>query len=72
MSETPTLKICPVTTRFCTTVDCAWFDQATKNCAVLLLAIRFDAVTTGDDELAVNTSKPLTWYLGDDESCSHT
>lgn len=37
----------------CHQVDCAWWDPLKEQCAVLLVAQRFDAVTTTRDELAV-------------------
>lgn len=38
---------------YCAQDKCAWWDENSQRCAVLLLAQRFDAVTTTDDTLGV-------------------
>ena len=53
MSDLQYLKICPVKPGTCKP-NCAWWDEISKSCAVLLLARRFDAVTTTEDKLLVD------------------
>ena len=48
-------KSCPVRSNGCYKDKCAWWDELSQKCAVLLLAQRFDAVTSTDDRLLVDT-----------------
>lgn len=63
---------CPLRQDSCRPADCAWWDETGRACAVLLLAQRFDAVTTSDDELAVKSDQTIIFDLREDDSCSHT
>ena len=47
-------KICPIRGDWCCPTDCAWWDDHSKSCAILLLAQRFDAVTTIENKLLVD------------------
>ena len=66
-------KSCPVRSNGCYKNKCAWWDARSQRCAVLLLAQRFDAVTTTEDELLVKQAGDLVLgELLETDSCSHT
>ena len=62
-------KYCPMTREQCRE-DCAWWDELSRSCAVLLFALRFDAITTADDEISVGVAGQL--IESGEISCSHT
>lgn len=64
------VSYCPLRKDSCRIVDCAWYDEFSKSCAVLLLARRFDAVTSIENKLLVDTPEP--YYVNEDVSCSRT
>jgi hypothetical protein len=70
MSDNKAVLQCPllataVTPHRCVQCDCAWYDALSDRCAVLLLAQRFDAVTTAEDTVAVHVVD-VTGILADD------
>ena len=70
------MKLCPFRDQpdessRCAESACAWFDEYSQSCAVLLLARWFDAVTSTEDRLLVDS--PVTYTIPeDDDTCSHT
>ena len=62
-------KHCPVRSNGCWKERCAWWDEFSKSCAVLLLAQRFDSVTTPEDTFLVG--HPVTYETGE-VTCSYT
>ena len=65
-------KTCPIRGDWCCPTDCAWWDANSQSCAVLLLAQRFDAVTTGEDELLVTSGQLLSSDIEEALSCLDT
>ena len=41
----------------CKKTHCAWWDRMSSMCAMLMLATRFDAVTTANDALAIHVEE---------------
>ena len=64
---------CPIRSKMCSKEMCAWYDVWSNSCAILLLAQRFDAVTTAENELMVKQAGDLVLgELLETDSCSHT
>lgn len=54
------MKRCPLKLTCTCHTNCAWYDEHSKECAILLLAQRCDAVTSTEDKLLIDT--PERYY----------